>query len=58
MGMTLSLQHGDFRDNDKILRRLVGIQYHRNDIGFAGDVCGRRDKNHSMQRERSGSSWR
>ena len=34
VGMTLSLQHGDFRDRDKILRRLVGIQYHRNDIGF------------------------
>src|SRR5690554_1861893 len=33
-GMTLSLQHGDFRDRDKILRRLVGIQYTRNDIGF------------------------
>ena len=35
VGMTLSLQHGDFRDRDKILRRLVGIQYHRNDIGFS-----------------------
>ncbi len=34
VGMTLSLQHGDFRDRDKILRRLVGIQYHRNDVGF------------------------
>ncbi|NLK09147.1 MAG: excinuclease ABC subunit UvrB [Firmicutes bacterium] len=34
VGMTLSLQHGDFRDRDNILRRLVGIQYHRNDIGF------------------------
>jgi excinuclease ABC subunit B len=33
-GMTLSLKHGDFRDRDKILRRLVGIQYSRNDIGF------------------------
>lgn len=33
-GMTLSLHHGDFRDRDKILRRLVGIQYTRNDIGF------------------------
>ena len=33
-GMTLSLRHGDFRDRDKILRRLVGIQYTRNDIGF------------------------
>lgn len=34
VGMTLSLKHGDFRDRDKILRRLVGIQYHRNDMGF------------------------
>lgn len=33
-GMTLSLKHGDFRDRDKILRRLVGIQYSRNDVGF------------------------
>lgn len=34
VGMTLSLKHGDFRDRDNILRRLVGIQYERNDIGF------------------------
>ena len=34
VGMTLSLKHGDFRDRDRILRRLVGIQYHRNDVGF------------------------
>lgn len=34
VGMTLSLKHGDLRDRDKILRRLVGIQYQRNDIGF------------------------
>ncbi len=34
VGMTLSLQHGEFRDRDKILRRLVGIRYQRNDIGF------------------------
>src|SRR5690625_2595869 len=34
VGMKLSLQHGDIRDRDNILRRLVGIQYHRNDIGF------------------------
>lgn len=34
VGMTLSLQHGDFRDRDKILRRLVGIRYERNDVGF------------------------
>lgn len=33
-GMTLSLTHGDLRDRDKILRRLVGIQYTRNDLGF------------------------
>ncbi|WP_324668197.1 excinuclease ABC subunit UvrB [Geochorda subterranea] len=34
VGMTLSLRHGDFRDRDNILRRLVGIHYERNDIGF------------------------
>ncbi len=34
MGMTLSLKSGEFRDRDHILRRLVGIQYERNDIGF------------------------
>ena len=34
MGMTLSLENGEFRDRDHILRRLVGIQYERNDIGF------------------------
>ncbi|NLN17692.1 MAG: excinuclease ABC subunit UvrB [Firmicutes bacterium] len=34
VAMTLSLQNGDFRDRDKILRKLVGIQYTRNDIGF------------------------
>lgn len=33
-GMTLSLTHGDLRDRDRILRRLVGIQYSRNDMGF------------------------
>ncbi|MGE5508242.1 MAG: excinuclease ABC subunit UvrB [Chitinophagales bacterium] len=33
-GMTLSLKHGDFRDRDKVLRKLVGIQYSRNDVGF------------------------
>lgn len=33
-GMTLSLANGDLRGRDKILRRLVGIQYVRNDIGF------------------------
>lgn len=34
VGMKLSLKHGDIRDRDNILRRLVGIQYHRNDVGF------------------------
>jgi len=34
VAMTLSLKHGDFRDRDNILRRLVGIQYERNDVGF------------------------
>ncbi|MGE5559098.1 MAG: excinuclease ABC subunit UvrB [Bacillota bacterium] len=34
LGMTLSLSHGQFRDRDQILRRLVGIQYTRNDVGF------------------------
>lgn len=33
-GMTFSLKNGDYRDRDHILRRLVGIQYERNDIGF------------------------
>ena len=34
-GMTLSLEEGETKDRDKILRRLVGIQYSRNDIGFS-----------------------
>ncbi|MEW6046522.1 MAG: excinuclease ABC subunit UvrB [Bacillota bacterium] len=34
VGMTLSVRHGDFRDRDNILRRLVGVHYERNDIGF------------------------
>ena len=34
IGLTLSLKSGEFRDRDHILRRLVGIQYDRNDIGF------------------------
>src|SRR5690554_3848476 len=34
MSMTLAVEHGDFRDRDHILRRLVGIQYERNDVGF------------------------
>ena len=33
-GMTFSLKSGEYRDRDHILRRLVGIQYERNDIGF------------------------
>jgi len=32
--LTLSLKSGDFRERDQILRRLVGIQYSRNDLGF------------------------
>jgi len=34
VGLTLALKSGEFRDRDHILRRLVGIQYERNDIGF------------------------
>lgn len=32
--MTLSLKSGEFKDRNQILRRLVGIQYSRNDMGF------------------------
>ncbi|MGE5582969.1 MAG: excinuclease ABC subunit UvrB [Bacillota bacterium] len=32
--MTLSLKSGEFKDRNQILRRLVGIQYSRNDLGF------------------------
>jgi transcription-repair coupling factor (superfamily II helicase) len=32
--LTLSLKSGDFKDRNHILRRLVGIQYSRNDLGF------------------------
>ena len=32
--LTLSIKSGDFRDRGQILRRLVGIQYSRNDLGF------------------------
>lgn len=32
--LTLSLKSGEFRERNQILRRLVGIQYSRNDIGF------------------------
>jgi excinuclease ABC subunit B len=34
VGLTLSLEHGQCRDREQILRRLVDIQYDRNDIGF------------------------
>src|SRR5690554_100973 len=33
-GLTISLSRGEFRERDKILRRLVGVQYTRNDVGF------------------------
>jgi excinuclease ABC subunit B len=33
--LTLAIKSGDFRDRGQILRRLVGIQYTRNDLGFA-----------------------
>ncbi len=33
-GMTLALEHGEYRNRDDILKRLVEIQYERNDIGF------------------------
>jgi len=33
--MTLTLRRGEIRDRDGILRRLVELQYERNDIGFA-----------------------
>ncbi len=33
--MTLSLKSGEFKDRNQILRRLVGIQYSRNDVGFS-----------------------
>jgi excinuclease ABC subunit B len=32
--MTLSLKPGEFRERNQILRRLVGIQYSRNEMGF------------------------
>ena len=32
--MTLTLEEGDVRDRDDVLRRLVELQYDRNDIGF------------------------
>ena len=33
-GMTLSLESGQFKNRDAVLKRLVEIQYERNDIGF------------------------
>ena len=32
--MTLTLETGDVRDRDDVLRRLVELQYERNDVGF------------------------
>jgi len=32
--MTLTLEEGDVRDRDDVLRRLVELQYQRNDVGF------------------------
>jgi len=32
--MTLTLEEGDVRDRDDVLRRLVELQYERNDVGF------------------------
>lgn len=32
--MTLTLEAGDVRDRDDVLRRLVELQYQRNDVGF------------------------
>ncbi|MGQ9779853.1 MAG: excinuclease ABC subunit UvrB [Bacillota bacterium] len=34
VGLTISIKSGEFHDRDQILRRLVGIQYTRNEIGF------------------------
>ncbi|NLG83336.1 MAG: excinuclease ABC subunit UvrB [Firmicutes bacterium] len=34
VGLTISLKSGEFHDRDQILRRLVGIQYTRNEVGF------------------------
>ena len=32
--LTLSLKSGEFKDRNQVLRRLVGIHYTRNDLGF------------------------
>jgi len=34
LGLTIALKNGDYHDRDLLLRRLVGIQYSRNDLGF------------------------
>ena len=33
--LTLSLKSGEFKERNQLLRRLVGIQYKRNDLGFS-----------------------
>ncbi len=33
--LTLSLKSGEFKERNQLLRRLVGIQYSRNDVGFS-----------------------
>lgn len=33
--LTLSLKSGEFKERNQLLRRLVGIQYRRNDLGFS-----------------------
>ena len=38
VAMTFSLRSGEYRDRDHILRRLVGLQYERNDIGFRREL--------------------
>ncbi|HHU81427.1 MAG TPA: excinuclease ABC subunit UvrB [Firmicutes bacterium] len=34
-GLTVTLRRGEWQERDKFLRRLVGIQYSRNDLGFS-----------------------
>ncbi len=34
-GLTITLRRGEWQERDKFLRRLVGIQYSRNDLGFS-----------------------
>jgi excinuclease ABC subunit B len=33
--LTLSIKSGEFKERNQLLRRLVGIQYSRNDLGFS-----------------------